>query len=96
MTSEQATLFFDARRKIERIEAETKVVLLEKSTSRKVTGNKATYQVNKRMAYVDGTPATGTDPSGSVSGQQIVFDLTRNRFYVSSPTDRTSATYKQP
>jgi hypothetical protein len=45
---------------------------------------------------VDGSPATGTDPSGTVSGQQIVFDLTRNRFTVTSPTDKTSATYKQP
>jgi lipopolysaccharide export system protein LptA len=95
LTGEHATLFFDAKRKIERIEAENKVTLTEKSTARKVTGDKATYHVNKRMAYLNGKPATATDPAGTLTGEQIVFDLARNRFSVISPTDKTQGTYKQ-
>lgn len=95
MTSEHAILFFDANRKIERIEADTKVVLLERPTNRKITGDKATYLVTKKMAYMNGSPATATDPQGNVSGQQIVFDLSRNRVQVLSPTGPTSGTYKQ-
>ncbi len=95
LTSEQATLFLDAKRKIERIEAEQKVTLLEKSTSRKVTGDKATYFINKKMAYLNGSPATATDPGGTVTGEQIVFDLNRNRFQVESTSGQTSGTYKQ-
>jgi LPS export ABC transporter protein LptC len=95
MTSEQATFFFDANRKLERIEAETKVVLLERPTNRRIAGDKAVYYVTRKMAYMNGSPATATDPQGNVSGQQIVFDLTRNRVQVLSPTGPTSGTYKQ-
>ncbi|HSP17805.1 MAG TPA: LPS export ABC transporter periplasmic protein LptC [Thermoanaerobaculia bacterium] len=96
LTSEKATLFFDANRKIEHIESETKVVLVEKPTNRKMTGDKATYFVPKRMVYVDGAPATATGPQGSLSGQQIVYDLTRNHVQVVSPTGKTELNYKQP
>ncbi len=95
MTSEHSTFFFDANRKIEKIEADTKVALVEKATNRKITGDKATYLISKKMAYMNGSPAVATDPQGSVSGQQIVFDLARNRVQVLSPTGATSGTYKQ-
>jgi lipopolysaccharide export system protein LptA len=95
MSAEKAVLFFDASRKIERVEAETKVVLVEKAMNRKVTGDKAVYHLNKKMAYLDGSPATATDPEGSLSGQQIVFDLARNKVRVGSTTTPTSGTYKQ-
>jgi len=93
--AEKATLFFDANRKIERIEAENKVVLVEKGTNRKGTGDKAVYLLAKKMAYLDGSPATVVDPTGTLSGQQIVFDLARNRVQVVSPTAPTQGTYKQ-
>jgi LPS export ABC transporter protein LptC/lipopolysaccharide transport protein LptA len=96
MTSDKATFFFDANRKIEHIESESKVVLVEKPANRKMTGDKATYFVPKRMVYVDGAPATATGPQGSFSGQQIVYDLTRNRVQVVSPTGKTELNYKQP
>jgi LPS export ABC transporter protein LptC len=93
--AEEAKLHFDANRKIERIEAETKVVLVEKPSNRRVTGDKAVYHVARKLAYVDGSPATATDPQGNVTGQQIVFDLARNRVQVLSPTGPTTGTYKQ-
>ena len=35
-----------------------------------------------------------SDPSGSLSGQQISFDLAKNRVQVLSPESETKATYK--
>jgi lipopolysaccharide export system protein LptA len=94
MTSEKAAFFFDDNRKIQRIEAENNVNVAESTTMRKGTGDKAIYQVDKKMIYVNGSPATMTDPSGSIAGQQIVFDLTRNRVQVVSPSGETKGTYK--
>jgi lipopolysaccharide export system protein LptA len=95
LTSEKAAFFFDANRKLERIEAENKVVLIEAPTSRKGTGDKATYFVSRRMIYMDGSPATMTDPKGTLSGQQIAIDLNRNKVEIVSPSSATSGTYKQ-
>jgi len=95
ITSEKATLFFDAGRKIERIEAEEKVVLVEKAVNRTGKGDKVVYNVKQKMAYMNGAPATAVDPQGSVSGQQIVFDLSRNRVQVASPSGQTQGTFKQ-
>jgi lipopolysaccharide transport protein LptA len=94
VTSEKSTFFFDANRKMERIEAETKVVVNERPTNRTGTGDKAVYHVQKRLIYVIGGPATVKDPNGTLSGQQIVFDLVKNKVQVVSPTDQTKGTYK--
>ena len=93
-TGEKATFFFDASRKIERIEAENKIVLLEQPVGRKGTGDKATYFVSRRVIYLNGTPATVTSPNGSVSGDQIAIDLARNKVEIMSPTSATKGTYK--
>ena len=95
MKSEKASFFFDDNKKIQRIEAENNVNVAEATTMRKGTGEKAVYHVDKKMIYVNGSPATMTDPSGSIAGQQIVFDLTRNRVQVVSPSGETKGTYKQ-
>ncbi len=94
LTAEKAAFFFDANRKVERIEAETKVVLLEQPPGRKGTGEKATYFVNRHMIFVNGNPATVTGPNGTVSGDQIAIDLTRNKVEIMSPTSATKGTYK--
>lgn len=95
MTAEHVSMYFDTNRKIDRIEAENKVALLEKTTNRRASGDKATYFVQKKMAYLTGSPATAVEPSGTLSGQQIVFDLNRNRLQVLSPSGTTQGTYKQ-
>lgn len=92
--SEKATFFMDANRKMERIEAENKVIVNERPTSRTGTGDKAIYHVQKKIILVNGTPATVKDPNGTLSGQQIVFDLNRNKVQVVSPTDQTKGSYK--
>ncbi|PYQ29869.1 MAG: hypothetical protein DMF56_09080 [Acidobacteria bacterium] len=94
LKSEKAAFFFDDNKKIQRIEAENNVNVADGTTQRKGTGDKAVYQVDKKMIYVSGSPATMTDPSGSIAGQQIVFDLTRNRVQVVSPSEETKGTYK--
>lgn len=94
MTSEKASFFFDANNKVQRIEAEEKVNVTESVTKRKGAGDKAIYHVDRKMIYVYGKPATISDPTGSVAGQQISFDLTRNRVQVVSPEDQTKGTYK--
>jgi lipopolysaccharide export system protein LptA len=95
MTSEKTTLYFDANRKIDRMEAETKVVLLDQAVSRKAIGDKATYLVTKRMVYLTGSPATVTDPKGSNTSQQFAIDLARNKVDALSPTGAIQGTYKQ-
>ena len=95
LSSDKATLFFDANRRAERIEAETKVVLIEDPTSRKGTGDKATYLVNRRVIYLNGSPATVTDPKGTINAQNFAIDLVRNKVEVMSSSSPTQGTYKQ-
>ena len=94
LTAEKATFYFDANRKVERIEAETRVVLLEQPPGRKGTGEKATYLVTRHLIFVNGSPATVTGPNGTVSGDQIAIDVTRNKVEIMSPTSATKGTYK--
>ncbi|HEX8169494.1 MAG TPA: LPS export ABC transporter periplasmic protein LptC [Thermoanaerobaculia bacterium] len=94
LKSEKASFFLDEARKIQRVEAETNVSIVEAPTQRKGNGDRAVYHVDKRMVYVFGSPATVSDPTGSVAGQQIVFDLTRNKVQVVSPAGQTKGTYK--
>jgi len=94
MTSEKAAFFFDANKKLDHVESDGKIVLLEKQTKRKGTGDKAIYQVPRRLVYITGNPATATDPTGTLTGQQIKFDLARNKVEVVSPTTQTQGTYK--
>ncbi|HYI09679.1 MAG TPA: LPS export ABC transporter periplasmic protein LptC [Thermoanaerobaculia bacterium] len=94
LKSEKATLFLDENRKVQRMEAETAVAMSESSTGRKGAGDKAIYHVDKKMIYVFGTPAKISDPNGDVSGQQIVFDVARDRVQVLSPDGKTKGTYK--
>lgn len=94
MTSEKAGFFFDSSRRIERIESETKLVLVDRSTSRRGTGDKAIYLVPRRMIYVTGSPAVMTAPTGNLTGEQIAFDLARNKVEVLSTTSDIKGTYK--
>ena len=94
MTGEKATFFFDANKKLEHIESEQKIVLTDTATSRKLTGDKATYYVSRRMLYIDGNPATATAPNGTLNAQHIAYDLARNKVEVASPTSPTQGTYK--
>jgi lipopolysaccharide transport protein LptA len=94
LKSERASFHFDGNRKIQRIEAETSVQLAELPTQRKGSADKAIYHVDKKMIHLYGKPATISDPSGSVDGEQIQFDLVRNKVQVISPTGKTKGTYK--
>jgi lipopolysaccharide export system protein LptA len=94
MTSEKASFFFDDKNKIQRIESDQNVILTESVTKRKGTGDKAIYHVDRKMVFMYGKPATMSDPKGSLTGQQISFDLTRNRVQVISPEGQTKGTYK--
>ena len=94
LKSEKANIFLDDNRKIQRMEAETNVSVVDTATGRKGNGNKIIYQVDKKMIYMFGKPATLTDLKGGLSGEQIVFDLTRDRVNVLSPEMQTKGTYK--
>lgn len=94
LKSEKATIFLDDNRKIQRMEAETNVNVVEGATGRKGSGNKVVYQVDKKMIYMYGKPATMSDLRGTLSGEQIVFDLTRDRVQVISADTQTKGTYK--
>ena len=94
LKSEKATMFLDDNRKVQRMEAENDVQITESATGRKGTGNRVVYHVDKKMIYVFGAPATMSDPTGSLAGEQIVFDLVRDRVQVLSAEGQTKGTYK--
>ncbi|HEV7767095.1 MAG TPA: LptA/OstA family protein [Thermoanaerobaculia bacterium] len=95
LKADKATLYLDENRKIQRMESETGVTLVEATSGRKGSGDKVVYQVDKKMIYLYGKPAKISDKSGDLAGEQIVFDLTRDRVNVLSPTGQTKGTYKQ-
>jgi lipopolysaccharide export system protein LptA len=93
VTAEKSSLFFDANKKIEHIEAEKNVVVIEQAIGRKGTGDKMLYHVDKKTAEVFGNPATVTAPNGNFAGQQINVDMLHNKVDVISPTAKTKGTY---
>jgi hypothetical protein len=44
------------------------------------------------MLHLSGAPAVMSDPRGTVKGQQVVFDIGRNKVEVSGP-GQTETTY---
>ena len=94
LESEKASFFFNDAQKVQRIEAETNVRVTEIPTSRKGQGDRAVYNVDKKLITMFGSPATVTEPRGSLTGEQILFDLNRNRVQVVSPAGKTQGTYK--
>lgn len=93
-SSEHASFFFDVNKKMDHIEAQEKVVLVEKATSRRGTGDRATYNVGRRMVYLTGAPATVTAPNGTLNGEMISIDLVHNKVEVVSPKTPMQGTYK--
>lgn len=94
VTAEHASLFLDAARKLDRMEAEKNVVMVDAATGRRATGDKAVYNIKTKIVLIDGSPATATAPNGNLSGQQIRVDLVRNKVEIMSPTAPTKGTYK--
>lgn len=94
LTSDHAVMFMDANKKIERIESDGKVGLIDRAENRKGNGDKMIYQVAKKMIYVNGAPATVSAPTGTLSGDQIAIDLARNKMEVMSASGQTKGTYK--
>lgn len=94
VTSGKATVFFNTARKLDRIDAEEKVVFSEKSTGRKTAGDKAVYLLAKRTVNVTGSPAVVNGPQGEVKAGEFAIDLARNRVEIVSPTGPTQGTIK--
>ena len=94
LSSEHASFFFDANKKLDHIEVQEKVVLVERATGRRGTGDRATYNVGRRMIYLTGAPATVTAPNGNHSGEMMAIDLVRNKVDIISPKTPMQGTYK--
>ncbi|MEA2344185.1 MAG: Lipopolysaccharide-assembly, LptC-related [Thermoanaerobaculia bacterium] len=94
LTSEHASFFFDANKKMDHIEAQEKIVFVEKATGRRGTGDRVTYNVGRRMIYLTGSPAVVSDPSGNKDGEMMAIDLARNKVDVLSPKTTMQGTYK--
>lgn len=94
LTGESAVFHFDSQQKLERVEAEGEVEIAERASERSGEGARLVYSIPKKMINLEGSPATVTDPRGSVKGREIVFDLANNRVTVLRGDDQTEATYK--
>jgi len=93
MTSEQASFFFDTKKKLERVEANRALTLVDKATGRKGNGDKAIYRTTQKLISLFGAPAVITDPKGSFQGKEILFDLAKNKVEVASGGTPTQGTY---
>jgi LPS export ABC transporter protein LptC len=94
LTSEHASFFFDANKKLDHIEAQEKVLLVDQPNGRRATGDRATYNVGRRMIYLTGAPATITAENGNRTAEMISFDLARNKVEFLSPKSTMQGTYK--
>lgn len=93
LTADHASLFFDAARKLERIEARDNVQLVDAATHRKGSGTTGVYELKQRTVQITGSPAVMSEPRGSIKGEQILLDLARNKVDVVSGEKPTEATY---
>lgn len=94
LTTERADLAFNAAKKLERVDATGAVKVSDRSVSRTGSGEKATYRVTEQMLFLDGKPAELTDPRGTLRGQQITYDIARNKAIVSSGSAPSESSYK--
>lgn len=93
LQANKAIVFLDQKQKIERVEGIGNVVITETATGRKGTGDHAIYRLQQRVVTFEGSPATITDPQGTIRGKQIIADLEKNKVEVVSGTTPTEATY---
>ena len=93
VAADRATIFLDASRRIERVEASSNVILTDKAAAQKAAGTHLVYRLAEKTLFLDGSPATVTDPRGTLSGKQVVFDIARNKVNVVSGDTPTQATY---
>lgn len=94
MTAEHATFFLDGNRKIERMEADGKVVLVDPTQGRRATADKAIYHVETKTAELTGKPATADTsgpPQQHLTGDEIAIDFEHNKVRVM----KVSGTYKE-
>jgi lipopolysaccharide export system protein LptA len=94
LTTDKATLLFSAAKRLERVDADGKVRIADRSVGRNGSGEKGVYRVSEQMFYLDGRPAELTDPRGVLRGQQIAYDISKNKAVVSSGTAPSESTYK--
>ncbi|MGH9458760.1 MAG: LptA/OstA family protein [Thermoanaerobaculia bacterium] len=94
LTAERATFVFDAQQELERVVAEEDVEVVERAAKRTGSGDRVVYHVPKRTIHLEGSPATVSDPQGTVKGKEIVFDMARNRVEVLRGEGQTEATYR--
>lgn len=93
LTAGRSRFLFDASQKLDRVEATDEVTVTENATRRKGTGERLVYALTARTIQLTGSPATVTDPQGTVKGSEIVFDLARNKVEVLRGEGQTEATY---
>lgn len=89
LTSDKASFYFDAARKLERIEAHSNLTMVDSATGRKVSGTKAVYRLAEKMVYLNGTPAEVTETRGTIKATQIVVDIARDKVNTIGPAQTT-------
>lgn len=92
LTGEKISLMFGADKKLDRAEGSGNVTVAEKVSQRQGSGDLFVYRAKQQMLYLTGKPAVMTDPRGTVKGQQVVFDIEKNKVEVSGP-GQTETTY---
>lgn len=89
LTSDKASFYFDATRKLERIEAQSNLTMVDSASGRRVSGTKAVYQLAEKMVYLNGTPAEVVETRGTIKATQIVVDIARDKVNTIGPAETT-------
>ncbi|HSN69522.1 MAG TPA: LptA/OstA family protein, partial [Thermoanaerobaculia bacterium] len=89
-----AVFQFDAQQQLDQVDATGGVELDEALTKRHGVGTTLVYRIPKKTMVLEGSPATVTDPRGSVKAAEFVFDLARNRVDVVGGESQTESTYR--
>lgn len=92
LTGQKIALLFGSDKKLDRAEGSGSITVVEKASKRQGSGDSFVYRAKQQMLHLSGSPAVMSDPRGTVKGQQVVFDIGRNKVEVSGP-GQTETTY---
>jgi lipopolysaccharide export system protein LptA len=97
LSAAEVSLFFNEDNKVTAVEAIGSVELVEVTTGRRMTGQKARREVSTQMVTIEGSPVRLSDPSGNVvSGSSLTWNQADGTVSVAGGTETIYYPEEQP
>jgi len=97
LSAAEVSLFFNEDNKVTAVEAIGSVELVELTTGRRMTGQKARREVSTQMVTIEGSPVRLSDPSGNVvSGSSLTWNQADGTVSVAGGTETIYYPEEQP